>query len=67
MFAGGAPDLLTASPFENNGLEARSINIQRTAAGFVDTSNTVGFPQAIGASALSSKFVASVSYADCDA
>jgi len=53
LFAGGTPDVLTGTPFYNNGYETSSVTFQRTATGtFVETTNTGGFTQAIGAAAL---------------
>lgn len=52
LFAGGTPDVLTGTPFYNNGYETSAIDIQRTATGFVEANNTGGFTQAIGSSAL---------------
>lgn len=53
LFAGGTPDVLTGTPFYNNGFETSTVVFQRQAAGtFVETTNTGGFTQAIGAAAL---------------
>jgi len=53
LFAGGTPDVLTGTPFYNNGFETSSVTFQRTAAGaFIETTGTGGFTQAIGAAAL---------------
>jgi outer membrane receptor for ferrienterochelin and colicin len=52
LFSGGAPDVLTGSPFYNTGYTTTSVDIQRTASGFVDANNTPGFTQAIGAAGL---------------
>lgn len=52
LFAGGTPDVLTGTPFYNNGYQTSSITIQRTATGFQETTNTGGFTQAIGSAAL---------------
>lgn len=54
LFAGGTPDVLTGTPFYNNGFETSSITIQRTATGFVETTGAGGFTQAIGSAALDS-------------
>ena len=54
LFAGGAPDVLTGTPFYNTGYATTSVDIQRGANGlFTDANNTPGFTQAIGAAALS--------------
>ncbi|WP_293903061.1 carboxypeptidase regulatory-like domain-containing protein [Phenylobacterium sp.] len=55
LFAGGTPDVLTGTPFYNNGFQTNTIDIQRNASGlFSDANNTTGagFTQAIGAAAL---------------
>lgn len=52
LFAGGTPDVLTGTPFYNNGYQTSTIVIQRTATGFQETTGTGGFTQAIGSAAL---------------
>lgn len=53
LFAGGTPDVLTGTPFYNNGYETSTIVIQRNSSGaFVETTGTGGFTQAIGSAAL---------------
>lgn len=53
LFSGGTPDVLTGTPFFNNGFTTTSVDIQRTANGsFIETTGAPGFTQAIGAAAL---------------
>jgi outer membrane receptor for ferrienterochelin and colicin len=53
LFSGGYPEVLFATPFYNNGYQISGIEIRRLANGqFVETSNTPGFTQAVGAVAL---------------
>jgi hypothetical protein len=51
-FSGGYPEVLFATPFYNTGYQTSSVQINRTATGFAEASNTPGFTPAIGARAL---------------
>ncbi len=53
LFSGGYPEVLFATPFYNTGFQTSQIEIRRLANGtFSEVSNTPGFSQAIGATAL---------------
>ncbi|MFC3068240.1 TonB-dependent receptor [Phenylobacterium soli] len=52
LFSGGAPDVLTGTPFYNTGYTTTQVDIRRSSAGFSDAFNTPGFTQAIGSAAL---------------
>jgi outer membrane receptor for ferrienterochelin and colicin len=52
LFAGGTPDVLTGTPFYNNGFETNTIDISRTASGFSEATGAGGFTPAIGSAAL---------------
>lgn len=52
LFAGGTPDVLTGTPFYNNGFETSTVTFQRNATGIVETTATGGFTPAIGEAAL---------------
>lgn len=53
LFSGGYPEVLFATPFYNTGYQTSQIEIRRLADGtFSEVSNTPGFNQTIGATAL---------------
>ena len=52
LFSGGTPDVLTGAPFYNTGYRTTSIDIRRTATGFIDAAGTPGFTPLIGSAAL---------------
>ena len=52
LFSGGTPDVLTGAPFYNTGYRTTSIDIRRTATGFIDAAGTPGFTALIGSAAL---------------
>ena len=52
LFSGGTPDVLTGAPFYNTGYATTSININRTATGFAETTGTGGFTNAVGSAGL---------------
>ncbi len=53
LFSGGYPEVLFATPFYNNGYQISGVDIRRLANGtFSEASNTGGFTQAVGATAL---------------
>ncbi len=53
LFSGGYPEVMFANPYSNTGYQTSGIVIRRLANGtFTETSNTPGFTQAIGATAL---------------
>ena len=52
LFSGGTPDVLTGAPFYNTGYATTSVVINRTAAGFVETTGTAGFTNAVGSAGL---------------
>ncbi|MEW6016850.1 MAG: TonB-dependent receptor [Pseudomonadota bacterium] len=53
LFSGGVPDVLASNSYGGGaGFLTSGVDIQRTATGFIETTNTPGFSQAIGASAL---------------
>ncbi len=56
LFSGGTPDVLTGAPFYNTGYATTQVDIQRTAAGFTETTGTAGFTSAIGSVALDNLF-----------
>lgn len=53
LFSGGTPDVLTGTPFYNNGYEITSVIFQRQSNGTIlETTGTQPYTQAIGAAAL---------------
>ncbi len=53
LFAGGTPDVLTGTPYNNTGYLTSNVIIQRVAGDtFTETTNATGFTQATGAAAL---------------
>ena len=52
LFSGGTPDVLTGAPFYNTGYATTSVVINRTAAGFQETTGTAGFTNAVGSAGL---------------
>jgi len=54
LFAGGTPDVLTGTPYNNTGYLTSNVIIQRAPNGvdFIEQTGAAGFTQAIGAAAL---------------